>query len=283
MTENLSTDFGIANGRTTIMSLNSSGRNFVVSSSAKVVENGRAEDADETSSGYSSRESRYGEKRDSRGSSHKVPPKIVLLVEEEERTAPSVNGSVAVGKKSHNMYQISGELIEAKRESPVVFNADSQLEDRVLLSKQEASSLENRIVTDCDTELKDCIKSYSTRSRSEETVGLADSRTIRRQPRIEVEDDTCRHFPTDKTKEKEFEVNVNPSKRGDSSICFSQKKEVRDGATQTDFAYHEIFEECLNLKKVNCELVEKLNTSNNRFAVTIKYLEKQLNNGKWVV
>lgn len=281
MTENLSTDFGIANGRTTIMSLNSSGRNFVVSSSAKVVENGRADDPDEASSGYSSRESRYGEKRDSRGCSQKVPPKIVLLVEEDERGALPVNGGVAVGKKLQDMQQDSGELIEIKRESPIVVNADGELEDRVLLSKEETNSLETRIVTDCDTELKDCITSYSSRSRSEEIVALADSRAIRRQPRIELEDDTLRHFPLDKNKENELELN--DTKPVDSNICFNQRKEYKDGATQTDFAFHELYEECLSLKKVNGELVEKLNSSNNRFAVTIKYLEKQLNNGKWVV
>lgn len=276
--QNLSPDFGLSNGRTKVMSLSASGRNFVVTSNGKVNENGRADDVDESSSGYSSRESQYGENRGFRIKSQKSPLKTVYLAKEPEKSSSIKYGNSKDDVGLLDNCQSAREVTGEQRETPGVVNG--QCQDNSSSLQQRTEVLEEVTVIDDDRKIEIRRQSCSTSSSRDEITAFTDSKKIYRQPRIEMQDDTLDHLSPDKTVEN-VQLQT-PACRVDEKIFLNKDKEIREVATQIDSADHELFEECSNLKSLNLELEEKLKSSNNMFDLTIKRLEKQLNNGKWV-
>lgn len=281
MKENLKGDFELSDGKTKVMSVSTSGRPFNVNSNGKIEVNGRNDDVDESSSGYSSRESQYGEGQVVRFKPQKLV-KPVILVKEADNL--SINES-----KDNEECKLTIDDNENRGESSRSTNKTSESssnQERQLFAAKEFDSLlpktnipggKNEDVIDNQSSF--CRKTCSTCSCSKEQGDFIDNQKIYRQPRVDLEDDTRDHLPPDKLVE-----NGHPLYHEDREIISLKNRkngELGERSTQTDQSVPELFEECSILKKLNNELEEKLKTANDEFDITIKRLEKQLVNGKW--
>ena len=278
---NLSPEFGAADGRTKVMSLNTSGRNFVVSSNGKLDEIGRSDDVDETSSGYSSRESQCGENIVSRIKPQKSIKPIVLAKEGEISTNVKVDNGNDDNKLEENCERVRELVKNSKTDLSAVSNLDTRSRDTLFSLKQRTKTLDEIKEVGGNKQVEICRQTCSTCSCSKELGNFADSKKIYRQPLGDTQDDTLYHLTPDKTVENgHFHYH---EKRDHFTPVHKKGQEFREGATQTDFIKRELFEECSNLKKLNGELEDKLKSCNDDFDLAIKRLEKQLNNGKWAV
>ena len=276
--QSLSPEFGISRGRTKVMALNASGRNFIVSSNGKIDASDRTDDVDETSSGYSSRESQCGENRGARVKSQKVPPKIVFLSKEVEKSPAFKNGGTKDNSSLQHVHQSEGETIASKGELSAVSDGGIQSKDTLFSLPQRKEAIEEVNETDFDRRLEICSHSCSTCSCREELLSCADRQKFYRQPRIDVQDDTPDHLLPDKLGGNEqflgldSRIKVKASDKSD--------KEFKEVGTQLDFTDHELFQEFSSLKVLNTELEGKLKSCNDVFELAIKRMEKQLENGK---
>ena len=277
--QSLSPDIGVSTGRTKVMSLSASGRNFVISSNGKVSQMERADDVDESSSGYSSRESHYGENRGFRMKSQKSPLKTVYLVKESEKALGFKDITSKDDASLLDCCQNAGEVVGERRESPGAVNGSSLCNDTSSSLQERTETLEEVKAIGDDVEIEIHRQSCSTSSSRDDLAAFADSKKLYRQPRMHMEDDTVDHLSPDKTVGSDQLQTI--SCRVDETKFFTNDKEIREVATQIDTTDHELFEECSNLRQLNLELEEKLKSSNDIFDVTIQRLEKQLNNGKW--
>lgn len=276
--ENLAKDFEKSDGRTTVMSVSTSGRTFNVKSNGKMGDIGLNEDVDESSSGYSSRESHSGEGQVARNRPQKSSK--ILLVKDADKSSRIKNEKVRDEKSLLINGSVVKRTVEDKGE---LTEPQAKPSSGKAQSYEKPKNISEQSKVDVVINKEDiCLKTCSTCSCAKEQGVIVDSQKIYRQRRVEVlEDNRGDDITPDQRNE-----NRTPFGDGDGEITAKDWEICRafkDQEIQTDYLEPELFQECSSLKMLNVELEERLRLSNVEFDITIKRLEKQLDNGKWAV
>eukprot|EP00795_Rhopilema_esculentum_P016864 gene16864-8340_t len=260
--------FDVGEGKTTIMAVSTSGKNFMIDNSGKIDEKGRIDDVDETSSGYSSRESHCGENQE-RIHRAKVQksPKMVLVLNDKGRTVHENESVDKVERIMENLSRASNPVpgFQLNDTTDLDFK---QLNEQLHRFSSVASQTDNDVTEHVPLPNKIC-------SCLGDSNAFPADPTVCRQPRIDLENDTVEEIPSDKTNQR-TENKLLPG--GISKI--TKKKTQKETETQTDKLDYNLLEECKNLRMYNLELEEKLSKFNDAFDVVVNQLERELLNGE---
>ena len=250
------------------MAVSTSGKNFMIDNSGKIDEKGRIDDVDETSSGYSSRESHCGENQD-RVHRAKVQksPKMVLVLNDKGRTIHEKESVDKVERITENLSRAS---------NPV---PGFQLNDTTNLDFKQLNEKLQRFSSVASQTDDDVTEHFPLPNKICSCLGNSNAfpadPTVFRQPRIDLENDTVEEIPSDKTNQK-----TGNKLLLDGISKKTKTKTRREIETQTDKVDYTLLEECKNLRMYNLELEEKLSKFNDAFDVVVKELERELLNGE---
>ena len=275
---------GAVDGKTTIMAVSACTKSFMVDNKSRCDEQRRFDDVDETSSGYSSRESHYGENQErspSRPKSQK-PTKHQLDIkencistqtnnEQDERILNSGNQSPSLKEDRKENFEDS---CSCPREE-----TDLVHENLDVLKSGQSSDKHLSVALQTDENLGDhCNKTCSTCSCPEALDHLKTDKNLFQPPRMSPQDDTRDpRLPDIRSESKDLSDGDQLKTKSKSRTLTRESKEKN---TQTKPWKPEPDPELKNLMEINAELEQKLFAANEKFDGIAKNFECQLLSGK---
>lgn len=271
-------------GKTTIMAVSASTKSFMVDNKSKFDEQRRFDDVDETSSGYSSRESHYGENQErsaSRPKSQKSTKNQLVIKEdcistqtnnEQDGTTVSIGNQSPISKE--NCKETLEDSCSCPRQETDLIRANSDV-----LKLGQSSDKQISIALQTDENLADyCNKTCSTCSCPEALKHLKTDKKFFQPPRLSQQDDTLDpRLPDIRSESKHLSNSDSGQLKAKSK---SITRESKEKSTQTKLWKPEPDQELKNLIEINAELEQKLHATNERFDGITKNFECQLLSGK---
>ena len=278
---------GAVDGKTTIMAVSACTKSFMVDNKSRCDEQRRFDDVDEASSGYSSRESHYGETQErclSRPKSQKSTKSQLDIQEncistqknneQDESTVSIVN----IGNRSPSLKENRKEIFEDSCSCPRE-ETDLVHENLDVLKLGQSSDKHLSVALQTDENLGDyCKKTCNTCSCPGALKHLKTDKNLFQPPRLSPQDDTLDPRLPDIRSESKDLSDGDQLKAKSKSITLT--RESKEKNTQTKPWKPERDQELKNLMEINAELEQKLLAANEIFDGIAKNFECQLLSGK---